>query len=131
MKEFFNIDDEQTVFILQAMGRNLQQGNIKFVILMDTIEDKLKDLIVYINQNSQFDIYAVQMEYYKFEKYEIMIPKLFGVEVKKAVGTSSSSSDRRTQNEDVFLKEATEKLNTVEMEAVKKYLFSAKTMLIN
>ena len=35
---------------------------------MDAVEDRLKDLIVYINQNSQFDIYAVQMEYYKFEK---------------------------------------------------------------
>ena len=45
----------------------------------------MKDLIIYINQNSQFDIYAVQLEYYKFEEYEILIPKLFGVEVKKNI----------------------------------------------
>ena len=89
-KDFFNIDEEQINVILEAIKRNLQQGNIKFVILMDAIEDRLKDLIVYINQNSQFDIYAVQMEYYKFEKYEIMIPKLFGVEVKKDVKTTKS-----------------------------------------
>src|SRR6266498_3609122 len=90
IKDFFGIDDEEIVSILDAIKNNLQQGIIKFVILMDSIHERLKDLIVYINQNSQFDIYAVQMEYYKFEKYEIMIPKLFGVEVKKNVGTRSS-----------------------------------------
>ncbi len=90
-KDFFNVDEEQVGVIFEAIKRNLQQGNIKFVILMDAIEDRLKDLIVYINQNSQFDIYAVQMEYYKFEKYEIMIPKLFGVEVKKDVKTARGS----------------------------------------
>lgn len=90
-KDFFNIDEEQVNIILEAIKINLQKGNIKFVILMDAIEDRLKDLIVYINQNSQFDIYAVQMEYYKFEKYEIMIPKLFGVEVKKDLKTTKSS----------------------------------------
>ena len=81
LKDFFNLDDEQISTTLEAIKINLQQGNIKFVILMDSIDDRLKDLIVFINQNSQFDIFAVQMEYYQFEKYEIMIPKLFGVEV--------------------------------------------------
>jgi len=52
---------------------------------MDSIDDRLKDLIIYINQNSQFDIYAVQLEYYEFEDNEIIIPKIFGVEVKKKV----------------------------------------------
>ncbi|MFI5188431.1 MAG: hypothetical protein ACHQF0_16990 [Chitinophagales bacterium] len=90
IKDLFDIDDEEIVSILDAIKNNLQQGIIKFVILMDSIHDRLKDLIVYINQNSQFDIYAVQMEYYKFEKYEIVIPKLFGVEVKKNVGRRTS-----------------------------------------
>lgn len=90
-KVFFNINEEQVNIILEAIKINLQKGNIKFVILMDAIEDRLKDLIVYINQNSQFDIYAVQMEYYQFEKYEIMIPKLFGVEVKKDLKTTKSA----------------------------------------
>ncbi len=94
-KDFFNIDEEQISILLEAIKRNLQRGNIKFVILMDAIDDRLKDLIVYINQNSQFDIYAVQMEYYKFEKYEIMIPKLFGVEVKKDVGGGRTGRGRK------------------------------------
>jgi len=104
-KEFFNIDDEQIVIMFEAIKRNLQQGNIKFVVLMDLVEDRLKDLIVYINQNSQFDIYAVQMEYYEFEKYKIIIPKLFGVEVKKGVRIPNGSSQRISWNEEGFMAE--------------------------
>jgi len=58
-----------------------------------------KDGDIYINQNSQFNIYAVQLEYYKFEQYEIMIPKLFGVEVKKNIRANSSQRRKRTKEE--------------------------------
>src|SRR6476620_4829892 len=36
IKNFFDVDDEQIVLILEAIKNNLQQGIIKFVILMDT-----------------------------------------------------------------------------------------------
>jgi hypothetical protein len=106
IKDFYDLDDEQIISILEAIKNNLQQGIIKFVILMDSIQDRLKDLIVYINQNSQFDIYAVQMEYYKFESYEIMIPKLFGMEVKKNVSGRTSTE----WSEGKFLADAREKI---------------------
>jgi len=91
---------------------------------MDAIEDRLKDLIVYINQNSQFDIYAVQMEYYKFEKYEIMIPKLFGVEVKKDISVNSSSN-RQKWTESMLLEDAKKNYSGDEIKAFEKiYNFS-------
>ena len=77
---------------------------------MDTIDDRLKDLILYINQKSQFDIYAVQLEFYRFEKYEIIIPKIFGDEVKKNIKSYGSSNDRIYWNEEGFLREV-ENLN--------------------
>lgn len=92
LKEFFDLDDEQIELALDMFQQNLNEGNIKFVILMDKIGDRLKDLILYVNQNSQFDIYAVQIEYYKYEEYEIMIPKVFGAEVKKSIKKSSTST---------------------------------------
>jgi hypothetical protein len=125
LKEFFNIDDERVILALDSIKRNLQDGNIKFVILMDSVEDRLKDLIVYVNQNSQFDIYAVQMEYYKFEKYEIIIPKLFGVEVKKSVASSSAGSARRKWDEQGFFEEAKKILPASDIEPITKlYDFS-------
>lgn len=108
-KMFFDIDEEQFALLVSSLERNLQDGNIKFVILMDSIEDRLKDLIVYVNQNSQFDIYAVQLEYYKFDEYEIMIPKLFGVEVKKGMA-HSSVNQRKVWNEQDFLVQVKEKM---------------------
>jgi len=78
---------------------------------MDAIAERLKDLIVYINQNSQFDIYAVSMEYYKFDKYEIMIPKLFGLEVKKNI-SSATTGQRKTWDEDSFISQVKEKLGS-------------------
>lgn len=125
-RDFFNIDETQIEILLESVKSNLMQGNIKFVILMDSIEDRLKDLIVYINQNSNFDIYAVQMEYYKFDKYEIMIPKLFGMEVKKNIA-SAITRNTKIWTFDEFLLDAKKKVNNEEFLAIEKLLnFSNK-----
>lgn len=126
VKSFFNLTDEETGLLLEAMRRNLFEGNLKFVILMDTIDDRLKDLIVYVNQNSQFDIYAVQLEYYKHDDYEIMIPKMFGVEVKKNVSTNSASSPRKKWDEQSFFEDVRKNLDSEKAVSVKKLYDFAK-----
>jgi hypothetical protein len=109
VKELFGLEDEEYQNALEAMRINLREGNIKFVILMDSIDERLKDLILYVNQNSKFDIYAVQMEYYKYEEYEIMVPKIFGVEVKKIIG--STSPGKKIWSKEEFLQDAKNKIN--------------------
>jgi len=89
LKEFFAIDDEELSVLIENLKKNLNDGNFKFVILMDKLYKQLKDLIIFINQNSRFDIFGVELEYYKHQGYEIMIPKLFGSEAKKEVGIAS------------------------------------------
>lgn len=86
---FFDMEDISDALV--AISDNLNSGNIKFVVLMDKLHSRLKDLIVYINQNSHFDIYAVEVEYYKHDDFEIIIPKLYGAEVKKEVISTSKS----------------------------------------
>lgn len=66
---------EDVTDVLVAITDNLNSGNIKFVVLMDKLHNRLKDLIVYINQNSHFDIYAVEAEYYRYDDFEIIISK--------------------------------------------------------
>ena len=88
--DFFGIEDTTEAFA--NISDNLNSGNIKFVILMDRLHNQLKDLIIYINQNSHFDIYAVEVEYYKHEDFEIMIPKLYGAEVRKDVVSRRSGN---------------------------------------
>lgn len=122
-KEFFDIEQEGVQSMLERMGTNLKEGNIKFVILMDSMDERLKDLIIYVNQNSQFDIYAVQLEYYKFQAYEIMIPKIFGVEVKKNIRSSSTGGQRRIWNEQDFIAQSKDRLKTDAQKVIELYLF--------
>jgi len=82
-QEYFGLTDEGRDQLIQQVLQNFQDGSFKFVVLMDTLHEQLKSLILYLNQNSQFDIYAVELKYYKHEAYEIVIPRLFGSEVKK------------------------------------------------
>lgn len=82
-KDSFGLNDEQVETMVASMRENLNEGNLKFVVLMDSMDERLKELITYINQKSQFDIYGVELEFYKHEQYEIVIPKLYGMEAKK------------------------------------------------
>jgi hypothetical protein len=83
IQKFYKTDIESVAEILQFIRQNLRDGNFRFVVLMDHIEDRLRDLLVFVNQNSRFNIYGVEMGFYKFENYEILIPKLYGAESKK------------------------------------------------
>lgn len=92
VQDFFGL--EETAEFFESLRINLNTGNIKYVVLMDKLDDRLKDIILYVNQNSQFDIYAVELDYYKHDSFEILIPKLFGAEVKKEVVSSRSGAPR-------------------------------------
>lgn len=87
---FFGLTEEVVESTIEQIRRNLDEGVFHFVVLMDELDDRLKDIILYVNKNSQFDIYAVELEYYKHETHEIIIPRLFGAEVKKSVMKSST-----------------------------------------
>ncbi len=86
LRDRFGIADEGVSALLENIERNLNDGNFRFVVLMDRVSSKLKDLIVFMNQNTKFDIFAAEMEFYKYEDYEILITKMFGLEVKKNIG---------------------------------------------
>jgi hypothetical protein len=114
IEDFFEMSDEQLELFMRALQNNLNNGNLKFVIVMDEMDERLKDLIIYINQNSQFDIYAVQLEYYKYQDFEIMIPKIFGVEVKKNI--KSNNINKRSKED--FLREIEKKQTTQEIKNI-------------
>lgn len=106
----------------------MREGKFNFVVLMDKAYSQLKDLVVFINQNSRFNIFLVELEYYKYEDYEIIIPKLFGSEVKKDLTSSSSLLySRKKWDENSFFLETENKLRKEYLEAIKKlFNFSKK-----
>ena len=127
LKDYFGITDDDTLQVLENMKRKLEDGNFKFVVLMDKLDPRLKDLIFFINRNSQFSIFAVELEYYRYENYEIIIPKIYGAETKKS-GDVKTSGMRRTWDEHTFFADANDRLTAEQLQAVQRlYDFSKET----
>ena len=124
LMNFFQLSEEEVFDLRENIKINLGDGNYKFIVLMDRLSAQLRDLIVFINQNSQFDIYAVELEYYAYQEYEIIIPKLYGAEVKKDINVQSANK-RKKWNEALFFEEVNRKLDRKYVEAIQKlYEFS-------
>lgn len=117
IQETFNISDEIVLELLENLKNNLSEGSFKYLILMDKLDDRLKDLILYMNQNSKFDIYAVELEMYKYEDLEIVIPKIFGSDVKKDLHSTTIDTGRYWTEKSFFetLKQKVSGLKTIEI----------------
>lgn len=127
LRDFFGLSEEEAATLLENVRRNLSEGAFRFVVLMDHLDDRLKDLVIYVNQNSQFDVYAVEFEYYKHETQEIIIPKIFGAEVKKEMAVSSSNSQRKKWTEDELLSFAKKEMSLETVAGFEKiFSFSKK-----
>lgn len=99
----FGTDEAGTEDLLAALKKCLEDGQFAFMILMDRVDDRLRDLVSYLNTNSHFQVYAVELEYYQHDSYEILMPHVFGAEVK----TSEKEPARSLSewNEDRFFSE--------------------------
>ncbi|MBR0415852.1 DUF91 domain-containing protein [Candidatus Saccharibacteria bacterium] len=87
LMEYFELDDVMDV--INNIKDNLASGNIRFIVMMDEIEPHLKDMVRFINQNSKYDVYAVETSFYKSDDQEIMTAEMFGDEVKKEMGVKA------------------------------------------
>lgn len=126
VEAFFGLSAEEITGLFERVKTNLADGVMHFVILMDSLDDQLKDLVLYVNQNSQFDIYAVELDYYKHEDYEIIIPKIYGAEVKKDIAVQSGGGARRRWSEEEFLSNAKATISSKAYPAFSKLYESCK-----
>ena len=83
--DFYGLAEEEIEEAIDRIKTQFQAGSFRFVVLMDKLHARLKDLILYMNERSTFNIYAVEMEFYRHEGLEIVIPKVFGAQVTKAL----------------------------------------------
>lgn len=121
LKEFFGLEEPEVDAMMNSIQSNLNGGTFKFVVLMDNLHRRLKDLIIFMNRNSQFDIYAVELEYYKHKTFEIIIPRMFGTEVKKEiVSAKASTGGRRTWDESLYFQEVSGTLPADQAAAIRK-----------
>ncbi len=126
LQDFFGITSDECAELVENMKANHSGGKFRFVVLMDHLNDELKDLIKFLNSKSGFAIYAVEMEYYKFDSYEIIIPKLFGSESVKEAEFSAGTSGRKRWNDEMFFDDLMKRVSGRDAEAVKRLFEFAK-----
>ncbi len=110
LMDYFGIDDEQVDVVMNRFEADLTSGRFTFIVLMDHIDDRLKQLINFINANSNFVVLGCELEFYRYEDIDILIPKLYGTESKKSTSTSSVSSARKRWEERSFFEDLRSRL---------------------
>lgn len=104
------------------MFSNLREGSFRYVIIMDEIKDHLESTIQYLNTNSNFDVYGVELECYSHEEKNIVVPQLHGNQVKKnPAATSDKGPPRKPWNEENFYKELESNLSDEEFQGIKEF----------
>jgi hypothetical protein len=115
----FELDGEETGQLLEHAAENVAAGRIGFVVLMDYIDDDLKTLIAFVNANSEFAIYGVELEFYELDAdTKLAIPRLYGAETpRKGAGKALE-----TVRDEAFFEQASS-LVTPEVVAAMRALY--------
>jgi hypothetical protein len=120
LSEFFGFAPEAVPGYLQLLKDVVSKGMFRFVVLMDRIDDRLKDLISFVNANSRFDVLGVELEFYQHKDFEIIIPQLYGAEGKKEV--AAAASPKRQWDEAMFFEELQRNRSETEVAAARQIL---------
>lgn len=103
LQAYFDTSTEEATSIRETVSRNFERGNLQFVVLMDRLTERLRDLIVFLNEKSSFSIYAVEMDFYHHDGLEIIIPRLFGGETRKQGPVARVAGPRSRWDPDEFV----------------------------
>jgi hypothetical protein len=124
LRDTFGLEDDEIEDTVASLARNAAGGRFKFVILMDRLSERLRDLVLFVNEKSAFDIYAVEMELYRHQGLEIVIPRLFGATIRKEAALGGSPRGPKS-DEPSFLT-AVKNLPPEIGDAVRKVYFASK-----
>ncbi|MCC7349698.1 MAG: hypothetical protein IT446_03940 [Phycisphaerales bacterium] len=119
LSKFFKLEDDRIRLLIENIRNNVQNGNFRFIMLMDHLHDELKELIQFLNLRSGLYFYAVEMEFYRLDGLEIVIPNLYGAETVKTSSRRSSAS-RRFWDEGSFFEALGNQLQDDQLKAVRK-----------
>ncbi|TET22989.1 MAG: hypothetical protein E3J71_04025 [Candidatus Stahlbacteria bacterium] len=99
-------DFEESMF-KENLADNLKQGRFTLIVAVDSINEELREIILYLNAHSDCTVGALELEYFKDDKRELLVPRLYGgPEVKEATGKQRPTAKRRKWDEVSFFEEA-------------------------
>jgi hypothetical protein len=118
LAEFYGVDSSALTQILDAMKECIAEGRFHFVILMDQVDDRLKDLIRFLNASSNFSILGIGLDFYRHDDIDILIPTLFGGESVKR--STSVAGGRRRWDSSSFFADAGNRLDPATVAALRQ-----------
>lgn len=128
VKEVFGLEDDQLASIMDRFRSDLQAGRFTFVVVMDRLHDQLKELIAFINANSTFTLLACELEFYRYEDWEIVIPKLYGAETGKAKSAPLGPTARKSWDEQAFFDDVRTKVGPAAEKRIREvYEYARRT----
>lgn len=89
VQSHFEIEDKAIVELIERFEENVREARFRFVVVMDEVDEALKDLIRFINPNSNFKVYVVDLKFFKHQEIEVVVPTMYGVEAAKLGGAPS------------------------------------------
>jgi hypothetical protein len=63
-----------------ALGANLTAGRFRLAIVVDSILDELRDAVLYLNEQTETAVFAVELGYLADGDLEILVPSVYGQE---------------------------------------------------
>ncbi len=118
VSEVFGLHQDELEAYWESVRETVEEGQFSFVVLMDRLDDRLRDLIGFLNQKSQFFVYGVELTFYEHQGLTIIVPRLYGAEGRKDVRFHRAG--RRPWNERSFFEQAAQRLTREQMEAVRR-----------
>lgn len=116
---FLDGDDEAVYEHLERVSSALSEGKFTAIVLMDRLTDQLRDLIKFMNENSRFRLLAVELDYYQHDSIEIVTPRLFGAETRRAV--DSGTGTRGSWSEDAYFERLRASADAATVAAVTRF----------
>lgn len=102
-----NLEDFEESMFKENLAGNLNDGRFTLIVAVDSINEELREIILYLNAHSDCTVGALELEYFKDEKRELLVPRLYGgPEAKKATGKRETSPRRKKWDEISFFEEA-------------------------
>ena len=117
LAQFLGSDEQAATDHLAILRENLIAGRFTVVILMDRLEARLRNLIQFMNQSSQFRILAVELDYYRHGDAEIVVPRIFGGERTPP----NPPPIRGKWNEQTFFHDLAERVSSDRVAAIKSF----------
>ena len=106
---------------INGVSQNLRDGSFILIVAVGKIDDKLKTVINYINEHSEyaFSIHALEINVFKTEgDLEVLIPYVYGISTKP---TSATRSKRQWDEKSFF--EALEENNSPDVVNVVRKIY--------